>query len=408
MDTKDRYETLGVARDASDEAKKRAFRKLARKYHPDVASDPKSEAKFKDVKEACGILKDPEKRAECDNPQPQQQFAGSPNWDGGFGFAHPGRSSAGGFENIFGSFYRSDPRTAGFGGRMSMADQHARIEVPLSDAFSGATRTLTLQVPQMNANGDVSIFERNIAVNISKGVTEGQNIRLRGQGTQMPEGGGTGDLYFEIVFAPHPVFRPEGRDLYLELPVTPWEAALGQKVVLPRPDGKVDLHIPKNARNGQKFRPKGKGRPTSPPGDIYATLQIVNPKVSTEQEQGLFKKKWRRRCRSIHAPAWEHRPMKKTEMTGEALESLTSLELCRFCDADETWVTELVEYSVLEPEGHSFHGSHFRGVNIARAKKARRLRRDFGINMAGVTMVLDLLHEREQLMRSLQRLQGNC
>lgn len=290
MKTKDHYKTLGVARDASDEDIKRAFRKLARKYHPDVASDPQSEAMFKDVNEAYDVLKDPGKRAEYDNRQPRQEFSGSPNWDGGFGFAHPGGSSAGRFEDIFGRFDRSDPREAAFGGRMSMADQHARIEVPLSDAFSGATRTLTLQIPQVSANGDVSLVERNIAVKIPKGVTEGQNIRLRGQGIQMPEGGDVGDLYFEIVFAPHPVYRPEGRDLYLDLPVTPWEAALGQKVVLPTPDGKVDLQIPKNARNGQKLRLKGKGLPANPPGDIYATLQIVNPKVSTEQEQELFEK----------------------------------------------------------------------------------------------------------------------
>ena len=290
MEKKDHYKTLGVARDASDEVIKTAFRKLARKYHPDVASDPQSEAKFKEVNEAYDVLKDPEKRAEYDNPQPRQEFSGSSNWDGGFGFAHPGASSAGGFEDIFGSFYGSGPRATGFGARMSLADQHARIEVPLSDAFSGSTRTLTLQIPKMNANGDVSLIERNISVRIPKGVTEGQNIRLRGQGVQMPEGGGAGDLYFEIVFAPHPVYRPEGRDLYLDLPVTPWEAALGQKIVLPTPDGKVDLKIPKNARNGQKLRLKGKGLPTSPPGDIYATLQIVNPKVSTEQDQVLFEK----------------------------------------------------------------------------------------------------------------------
>ena len=290
METKDHYKTLGVARDASNEEIKRAFRKLARKYHPDVASDPQSEAKFKDVNEAYDVLKDPEKRAKYDNPQSQHEFSGSPNWDGGFGFAHPGGRSAGGFEDIFGSFYRSDPHAADIGGRMSMADQHARIAVPLSDAFSGATRTLTLQVPQLNANGEMSLIERNIAVKIPKGVTEGQNIRLRGQGIQMPKGGGAGDLYLEIVFAPHPVYRPDGRDLYLDLPVTPWEAALGQKVVLPTPDGKVDLRVPKNARNGQKIRLKGKGLPTKPPGDIYATLQIVNPKVATKQEQAFFEK----------------------------------------------------------------------------------------------------------------------
>lgn len=288
METKDHYKTLGVARNASDEEIKRAFRKLARKHHPDVASDPQSEAKFKEVNEAYDILKDPQKRDEYDNPQPQHDFSSAPQWDRGFGFSHPGTEHAGGFEDIFERFYRSDPRASGFGGGMSVADQHARIEIPLSEAYSGATRTLTLQVPQVNQNGEVSIVERNIAVKIPKGITEGQNIRLRGEGTRMPEGGPAGDLYLEVLFAPHPVYRPDGRDLHLNLPVTPWEAALGQKVVLPTPDGKVDLKIPKNARNGQKLRLKGKGLPATPPGDIFATLQIVNPKITTEKEKELF------------------------------------------------------------------------------------------------------------------------
>ena len=287
---KDHYKTLGVSSNASDEEIKRAFRKLARKYHPDVASDPKSEIKFKEVNEAYDTLKDPEKRAEYDNPQPQADFSNSPEWDGGFGFSHPGAGHRGGFEDIFERFYQSDPRASGFRSGMSMADQHARLEIPLSEAFTGATRTLTLQTPRVNSNGEVSLSERNIAVKIPKGVTEGQNIRLRKEGMQLPDSENAGDLYLEIVFAPHPVYRPEGRDLHLDLPVTPWEAALGQKIVLPTPDGKVDLRIPKNARNGQKLRLKGKGLPTTPPGDIYATLRIVNPKVTTQKEQELFEK----------------------------------------------------------------------------------------------------------------------
>lgn len=288
METKDHYKTLGVSRDASDEEIKRAYRKLARKYHPDVSSGSRSEEKFKGISEAYDVLKDPEKRAAYDNPQPQAEQAASRDWDGGFGFSHPGAGRASDFSDIFERFYQSDPRTSGFSGGMAATDQHARLEIPLSDAFQGATRNLTLQMPQINANGEVSFTDSNIAVKIPKGITEGQNIRLRGEGTRLADGGDAGDLYLEIVFAPHPVYHPEGRDLHLELPVSPWEAALGQKIVLPTPDGKVDLKIPKNARSGQKLRLKGKGLPGKPPGDIYATLRIVNPKVTTTQEQELF------------------------------------------------------------------------------------------------------------------------
>ncbi|MEP2031391.1 MAG: DnaJ C-terminal domain-containing protein [Paracoccaceae bacterium] len=288
MENKSHYQTLGVSRDASDEEIKRAFRKLARKYHPDVASGASSETRFKEVNEAYEVLKDPEKRAAYDNPQPQAEFTASPDWDGGFGFSHPGAGNSGGFSDIFERFHKSDPCASGFGGGMAAMDQHARLEIPLSEAFLGATRNLNLQMPKINSKGEVSFTERNIAVKIPKGITEGQNIRLRGEGMQLEDGKNVGDLYLEIVFAPHPVYRPEGRDLHLDLPVSPWEAALGQKIVLPTPDGKVDLKIPKNARSGQKLRLKGKGLPARPPGDIYATLRIVNPKIVSPKEQELF------------------------------------------------------------------------------------------------------------------------
>jgi curved DNA-binding protein len=173
---------------------------------------------------------------------------------------------------------------------MAAADQHARIEIPLTEAYSGGTRTLTMRMPQVGPKGEVTFVERTLAIRIPKGVIEGQNIRLPGQGIRLPEGGPAGDLYLEVRFAPHPVYRPEGADLHLDLPVTPWEAALGQKIVLPTPDGKVDLTIPRNARSGQKLRLRGKGLPAQPPGDIYATLRIVNPKVTTDQQKEMFEK----------------------------------------------------------------------------------------------------------------------
>ena len=283
MRSKDYYKVLGVARDADDAEIKRAFRKLARKYHPDVATGVEAEARFKEVNEAYEVLKNPEKRAEYDNPQTEKAFKPRPEWDGGFGFAHPGAGTGERFSDIFDQFYQSGPR--GHAG-MAAADQHARIDIPLTDAFTGATRTLVLQSPRIDPDGGVSFEERNIAVHIPKGVLSGQNIRLRGKGLRLPDG--AGDLFLEVAFEPHPVYRPEGRDLHLELPVTAWEAALGQKVVLPTPGGKVDLKIPANARSGQKLRLKGKGLPAHPPGDIYATLKIVNPQVKTDAQRAIF------------------------------------------------------------------------------------------------------------------------
>lgn len=288
MENKDYYKILGVSRDASDDEIKRAFRKLARKYHPDVAADAQAEAKFKQVNEAFSVLSNPERREEYDSPQPQTGFDGSPGWESGFGFSHPGAGNMDGFSDIFERHYHTDPRASGMRGGMAAADQHARIEIPLTEAFLGATRNLILQTPQLGPNGELTFVERTIAVHIPKGVTEGQNIRVRGEGLRLTEGGRIGDLYLEVVFKPHPVYRAEGRDLHFDLPVTPWEAALGQKIVLPTPDGKVDLKIPKNARSGQKLRLKGKGLPAHPPGDIYATLRIVNPKVTTRKEQELY------------------------------------------------------------------------------------------------------------------------
>lgn len=282
MDRKDYYKVLGVARTADDAEIKRAYRKLARKYHPDVASDPSFEAKFKEVSEAYDVLKDAEKRAAYDNPKDESEDRGARDWGGGFEFSHPGHEHTGGFSDIFERFYGGSSRA------MSASDQHARLIISLEDAYRGATQTLTLRTPQVGQFGDVSFFERQIAVNVPRGVVEGQNIRLRGQGTRLSDDEATGDLYLEIAFSPHPVFTPVGVDLYLDLPVTPWEAALGQKIVLPTPDGKVDLKIPENARSGQKLRLKGKGLPANPPGDIYATLRIVNPEIKTPKDKEVF------------------------------------------------------------------------------------------------------------------------
>lgn len=290
MDTKDHYATLGIDRDAGSDEIKRAFRKLARKYHPDVATGPQAEARFKEVNEAYEVLKDPEKRAAYDAPQPRRKAGTEPRWEEDFAFSHPGAGSAADFADLFQRFRGAEWPGGDRSSRMAATDQHARIEIPLEAAFRGATRTLTLRSPQIGPTGEIAWIERNITVRIPKGVSEGQNIRLRGEGLRISDAGPAGDLFLEVHFEPHPVYRPDGRDLHLDLPVTPWEAALGRKIVLPTPDGRVDLKIPANARSGQKLRLKGKGLPAEPPGDIYATLRIVNPKVVTPEQKALYEK----------------------------------------------------------------------------------------------------------------------
>ncbi len=291
MDFKDYYKALGVSQTASDDEIKKAFRKLARKYHPDINTQADSEAKFKDVNEAYEVLKDPERRAAYDQlgQEPQQgQGQGSyrppPDWDSGYAFSEGGPQTDEGFSDFFETLFR---RGAGPTGGMG-ADSHGRIEITIEDAYQGSERTLSLRSPVVGPNGTVTLKDRKIAVRVPKGIGQGQHIRLAGQGA--PGAGGAGDLFLEVAFASHPVYRPEGKDLYMDLPITPWEAALGGHVVLPTPDGRVDLSIPKNARTGQKLRLKGKGLPGAPAGNIYATLKIVNPDVKTEAERAFFEK----------------------------------------------------------------------------------------------------------------------
>lgn len=307
MDTKDYYKLLGVEKDASADTIKKAFRKMARKYHPDINKESGSEAMFKAVNQAYDVLKDPETRAEYDQigkaPPRGQGFGdqgfgaygqgrAQPDWDSGFAFSGGGPSG----DEGFGDFFEAILRRGGGGGTGAGAraahgaDSHGRIEITIEDAFKGATRTLSMRAPVVAPDGSVSYQNRSISVHVPKGILEGQHIRLTGQGSPGFNGGPSGDLFLEVAFAAHPVYRAEGRDLYMDLPITPWEAALGGKVVMPTPAGKVDLSIPRNARTGQKLRLKGKGLPGPPAGNIYATLKIVNPNVETAQERALFEK----------------------------------------------------------------------------------------------------------------------
>ena len=295
MEYKDYYKILDVERDATQDDIKRAYRKLARKYHPDVSKEPDAEERFKEMAEAYEVLKDPEKRAAYDqlgaNWQAGQDFRPPPDWDAGFEFSggFGGAGGAGSFSDFFESLFGHH---GGMGGRFHGhgEDHHARVLIDVEDAFRGTVRNITLQAPEMDAQGRVRTRQRSLNVRIPKGVRQGQHIRLAGQGHPGMGGGKAGDLYLEVDFKPHPLYRVEGRDLYLELPIAPWEAALGARVKVPTPDGAVDMRIPENSRNGSKLRLKGRGIPGRAPGDLYVTLKVVQPPADSDKAKAFYQK----------------------------------------------------------------------------------------------------------------------
>ncbi len=298
MEYKDYYKIMGLQRDASQEEIKRTYRKLARKYHPDVSKVADTEAKFKQVGEAYEVLKDPEKRAAYDRLGPNlksgQDFHPPPNWDSGFEFSGGGFTGAAGdgfsdfFEELFGRSGGRAYSAKGTGFHARGQDHHAKVVVDLDDAFNGATRSITLQSPQLDAQGQLQVSHRTLHVKIPKGIKEGQQIRLKEQGSSGQGQGGRGDLYLEIHFNPHPLYRVDGRDLYLQLPVTPWEVALGATVKTPTPGGVVDLKIPRGSSSGKKLRLKNRGIPGNPAGDIYVTLLVTVPPADSEQARALY------------------------------------------------------------------------------------------------------------------------
>ncbi len=315
MDFKDYYATLGIERAATQDEIKRAYRKLARKYHPDVSKEPNAEARFKEVAEAHEALIDPERRAAYNDIAARrasgQPFTPPPGWDGG-GFEFSGRGgdamAGGGSGEDFGEFFealfgrgngrgngRQDARDHGGAdgfrrhtasrGPQQGGDHHAKVTISLQESYQGAQRTLSLRMPIIDAQGHATFQDRQLEVNIPQGVRPGQHLRLSGQGSAGQGGGAAGDLYLEIEFAPHAVFRVDGRDVYFELPVSPWEAALGATVQAPTPAGPVQLGVPAGSTQGRKLRLKGKGLPGAQPGDLYAVLAIAVPPSPSEPEK---------------------------------------------------------------------------------------------------------------------------
>ena len=295
MEFKDYYKVMGLPRDATEAQIKQAYRKLARKYHPDVSKEKDAEARFKEVGEAYEVLKSPEKRAAYDQlgqGHPGQDFRPPPDWGAGFEFAGAGPSDpsySDFFESLFGSQGRAGPgsrRGAFRPGRGE--DHHAKVLLDLDATLRGGARQLTLRVPEIDADGRLVSKERVLNVQVPKGIVAGQHIRLAGQGARASGEGAPGDLYIEVDFLPHPLYKVDGRDLYLELPVAPWEAALGATVKTPTPTGTVDLKIPAGSHAGSKLRLKGRGIPASPPGDFYVVLQIALPPANDEKAKAAY------------------------------------------------------------------------------------------------------------------------
>ena len=301
MEYKDYYKVLGLERGATQDEVKRAYRKLARKFHPDISKELGAEAKFKEVGEAFAVLGDVEKRAAYDqlgrNWQEGQEFNPPPDWDAGF--EHAGASSFGGAQGATSDFFETlfGRMGGGFdgGGRASRRefhargeDHHAKILIDLRDSFEGATRALSLRVPELDASGHVALRERTLNVKIPKGVTDGQQIRLKGQGAPGMGQASAGDLYLEIQFKSDPTYRAVGSNLYVDVPVAPWEAALGAEIRMPTPSGLIMLKIPPNSFQGRELRIKGRGISASQPGDLYAVLRIVLPPADSEQAKKIY------------------------------------------------------------------------------------------------------------------------
>ena len=297
MKYKDYYKIMGVSRGATQDEVKRAYRKLARKYHPDVSKEPNAELKFKEVGEANEVLSDPEKRAAYDqlgsNWKSRQDFHPPPGW--GTGFEFHGRSSGGGNQHGFSDFFESlfgqagGPGCGRRGFQRNGEDHHAKILVDLEDSYQGANRSISLQIPGVTPDGHVNTRNRTLKVRIPKGIHQGQQIRLGGQGATGMGGGKAGDLYLEVEFRPHRFYRVEGADVYLDLPLAPWEAALGASVNVSTPSGAIDVKIPPNSQAGKKLRLKGRGIPAKTPGDLYLVLQVALPPADDDKTREIYK-----------------------------------------------------------------------------------------------------------------------
>jgi curved DNA-binding protein len=292
MKYKDYYALMGVPRTATPAEIKTAHRKLARKHHPDLNKHKDAEERFKEIGEAYDVLKDPEKRAAYDQLgtgyKDGDEVRSSPEWNRGFepdatGSEHDVNDF---FEAMFGA-RNQDPFRAR-ATDMPGQDHHAKVSIDLKDSYTGAQRTFTMQMPQVDSQGRVTYRPKRLNVSIPKGILDGQRLRLAGQGGPSLGKGAAGDLYLEVAFNEQGRFRVDGRNVTLDVPVAPWEAALGGEVVVPTPDGSVNMTIPAGSAAGRRLRLKGRGIPGTPPGDLYVSLAIVVPPADTEARKAAY------------------------------------------------------------------------------------------------------------------------
>ena len=298
MDFKDYYAVLGVARDATVDDVKKAFRRLARKYHPDVSKEPDAAARMSEVNEANAVLSDPERRAAYDavsqGRHAGERFTPPPDWDAGFEFSGSGFEGAGAgeFSDFFAELFgRAGPRRGSGRAHAQMRgeDHHAKVQLDLADAWRGATRQISLRAPRLGADGRVALETRTLEVRIPAGVRPGQMIRLAGQGGAGHGGAPAGDLFLEVHFQPHPHFRFDGETLVADLPVAPWEAALGAVVPVTLPDGsRLNVRVPEGAQSGRILSVRGKGMPGARPGDLELVVQVLLPSAHDPRARRIY------------------------------------------------------------------------------------------------------------------------
>lgn len=314
MEFKDYYQILGVESDADAKAIKTAYRRLARKYHPDVSEDKNAESKFKEMAEAYEVLSDPAKRAEYDQLRQYRsgsKFTPPPDWES----EHRAGSDSD-FSDFFSSIFGGGFRTGGFRGSrgsessedfFSTRGRDVELELPLflEETLEESSKQVNYQLPNYNEAGRQPDTRKTLNVKIPAGVRDGERIRLKGQGAPGFGGGPAGDLYLRIRLVPHPLFDVSGQDLNLTVPIAPWEAALGAKITIPTLSGKITLTVPANSQTGQRLRIKGRGlRRRDGQGDLYAVLKVTMPESGNEQTREL----WQQLARSCQFDArkeWE-------------------------------------------------------------------------------------------------------
>ena len=303
MEFKDYYAIMAVEKSATPEDIKRAHRKLARKYHPDVSKEKDAEARFKELAEAYDVLKDPEKRAAYDrlgaNYKAGQDFQPPPDWANqqgdSAGYSQTfGRGDDQDHSAFFDALFRGMGRGQNAEQRSHEAfdmhgqDQHAKIQIEIEDSYNGATRTLQMRVQTQGSDGRPQMTDRTIEFVIPKGIRQGQHIRLAAQGGPGIGKGSPGDLYLDVDMLPHPLYRTDGYDVLMDLPISPWEAALGAEVVAPTPTGQVEVKIPAASIAGKKLRVKGRGLPGKTPGDFYFVLKLALPIAQSDADKKAY------------------------------------------------------------------------------------------------------------------------